>query len=85
LDNAIYSVNSTKKRSKKLKKKVRSATELQLDKIDMEKVSSSQNWLKTGSECDLVSQAVKNTGGKRKRERERERETERERVIVISY
>lgn len=71
----LHSGSSIKKRSKKLKKKVRSATELQLDKIDIEKVGSSQNWLKTGSESDLVTQAVKNVGGKipkLKREEERE-------------
>lgn len=58
----ICSEKISKKKSKRLKKKIRSVTELQLDKIDLQKVVSSPGRLMTGSESDLVQHAVKNEG-----------------------
>lgn len=58
----ICSEKISKKKSKRLKKKIRSVTELQLDKIDLQKVASSPGRLMTGSESDLVQHAVKNEG-----------------------
>lgn len=58
----ICSEKISKKKSKKLKKKIRSVTDLQLDKIDLQKVASSPGRLMTGSESDLVQHAVKNEG-----------------------